>query len=102
VHDETAFEAEVAGMIRLTRVLHEGHGVTVLVEGRIAAEWAELLERECAQLAAEGRRVCLDLSGVIDIDSRSVRRLRALDPAAVTIARCTPLIEDLLHEHGDD
>ena len=89
-------------MLRLTRVMHVNSGVTLIVEGRIVAEWGELLSRECAALIETGGAVCLDLSGVTYVDAKGAELVRQLGPRGVRLLRIPSLLADLLNEDGHD
>jgi hypothetical protein len=91
-----------SAMLRLTRVMHVNSGVTLMVEGRIVAEWGELLSRECAALIDGGSAVCLDLSGVTYVDARGAELLRQLGPRGVRLLRTPRLLADQLNEDGHD
>ena len=75
------------------------HAVLVL-QGRIVAEWAELLERECADLSRSGLRVVLDFSEVVFIDRSGLEALSRLTRAGVEIIACPQLIADVLAQEG--
>jgi hypothetical protein len=60
-----------------------------VLEGKVAAEWAALLERECSDLLRSRRAVSLDLAGVDFVDRAGVRTLRRLSRTGVEI-RCRP------------
>jgi anti-anti-sigma factor len=85
-------------MLRLTRTGNGQRNVTLKAEGQIVAEWVELLEKECRELAARDRQVILDLGDVSYLDSRAVRLLKALAAGPVSLTNCSPLVEELLAE----
>jgi anti-anti-sigma regulatory factor len=74
--------------------------VGLLLHGRIAAEWAELLERECEELSRSGFRVVLDLSEVVFIGRSGLETLGRLGRAGVRIVGCSPLIAAMLEQEG--
>lgn len=76
-------------MLRITRGEESADRATLLLEGTIGAEWAELLERECAARLRTGTAVSLDLSGVLLIGTAGLDALARLDRAGVEI-RCRP------------
>jgi hypothetical protein len=84
-------------MLRLTPT-SDPTAVTLKAEGRIVAEWGDLLERECVARVARGERVRLDLGGVTYVDGVGVDVLRRLAPARIEIVNCRPLIGELLRE----
>ena len=69
-------------MLRITIANERAESATLKVEGRIAADWVELLEREVQTFLRQGKRLSLDLSAVTVIDARAadmLKRLRAHD-----------------------
>ena len=87
-------------MLRLTRVTHGDSAVTLIVEGRIVAEWGDFLARECADLKKGGRAVCLDLSAVKYVDARGADHLRRLASSGVQLSGISDLLAQLLEENG--
>lgn len=85
-------------MLRLTRTTQSPSGVVLKAEGRVMAEWAELLEAECRELLAANLRVVLDLGGVSYLDRGAVRMLRELTRGTLGLVNCPPLVEELLTE----
>ncbi len=69
-------------MLRITIANERAESATLKVEGRIAADWVELLEGEVQTFLRQGKRLSLDLSAVTVIDARAadmLKRLRAHD-----------------------
>ena len=87
-------------MLRIQRDELDAHTVGLLLHGRIAAEWAELLERECEELSRSGFRVVLDLSEVVFIGRSGLEALGRLNRADVRIVGCSPLIAAMLEQEG--
>ena len=75
--------------LRITRKKGSRLRTTLVLEGRVAAEWAALLERECFDLLRSRRAVSLDLASVTFVDRAGIRTLRRLSRAGVEI-RCSP------------
>ena len=75
--------------LRITRENESRARTTLVLEGKVAAEWAALLERECSDLLRLRRSVSLDLSGVTFVDRAGVRTLGRLSRKGVEI-RCRP------------
>ena len=73
--------------LRITRKTGSRSRATLVLEGKVAAEWAALLERECSDLLGSGLAVSLDLAGVTFVDRAGVRTLAQLSRAGVEI-RC--------------
>ena len=74
--------------------------VTLIIEGHLAAECADLLEQECLAASRAGTRVALDLSGVVFIGRSGFQTLLRLSEAGIAIVACTPLIADALEHEG--
>jgi anti-anti-sigma regulatory factor len=87
-------------MLRIQRDELDEHRVVLILEGRIAGAWADLLERECEALMEVGRRVELDLSEVVYIARAGLEALRRLGGAGVRVTDCSPLLAAMLKEEG--
>ena len=83
-------------MLRIQRNDSTNHRVLLLLQGFIVAEWAELLEHECAELIRSGHEVVLDLSGVSFVGSSGLKVLKRVQAAGVRILGCSPLIAEML------
>jgi anti-anti-sigma regulatory factor len=78
-------------------------GPTILVvEGRLAAAWADVLERECDEAGRSGLPVALDLSEVRYVSRAGLEALARLCRRGVAIAACPPLIAEMLEQEGID
>ena len=73
--------------LRITRKEGSRSRVTLKLEGSLVAEWAALLERECADLLRVSASVSLDLTCVGFVDRAAVEALERLSRAGVEI-RC--------------
>ena len=87
-------------MLRIQRYDVNARTVSLLLQGRIVAEWADLLERECGELMRSKLRVVLDLSEVVFIGRYGVEALGRLGRAGVRVIGCTPLIAAMLEQEG--
>ena len=87
-------------MLRIQRLDVNARTVSLVLQGRIVAEWADLLERECAELMLSPLRVVLDLSEVVFIGRHGVEVLGRLGRAGARIVGCTPLIAAMLEQEG--
>lgn len=87
-------------MLRITKFDEDHTGVILKLEGRIASDWVDEVERECRRALAQRQRVRLDLRDVTFVDRRGARALRALRGERLHIVNCPALIRDLL-ETGD-
>jgi anti-anti-sigma regulatory factor len=70
--------------------------VTLKVEGRIIGEWVNEVRVECEMSLAKGRKVVLDLSGIIFIDQQGIEALNALRRNGVNLIRCSLFLSGLL------
>jgi anti-anti-sigma regulatory factor len=75
--------------LRITRERGSRSRATLKVEGKVVAEWAALLERECSELLPSRRLVVLDLAGVTFIDRTGIQIFERLSRAGVEI-HCRP------------
>ena len=87
-------------MLRIRRDEVDDHEVILVLEGRVAAEWAELLERNCDELLRSGLRVQLDLAGAIFISRSGFEVLSRLRGAGVGIIGLSPLLAAMLEQEG--
>jgi anti-anti-sigma regulatory factor len=87
-------------MLRIRHDVMAAREVTLFLQGRIVAEWAELLERECDRLILSGYRVVLDLSEVVFIGRSGVEVLGRVGHAGVRIVGCTALVVAMLEHEG--
>jgi hypothetical protein len=71
--------------LRITRENGSRARTRLVLEGKVAAEWAALLERECCDLLRLRRAVSLDLTGVDFVDRAGVRALGRLSRKGVEI-----------------
>jgi ABC-type transporter Mla MlaB component len=83
-------------MLRITQLRCTPTLVTLKVEGRVAADWVPVLERECVQHIDGGRVVRLDFSAVSLIDREGLAMLRKLATSHVEIVNASPFIQALL------
>ncbi len=87
-------------MLRITRLPDQPSVVKLKVEGRIASDEVEVLERECLQHMIDGGQVSLDFSGVTYINRAGVAMLKRLSEGKLKIMNCSPLTKDLLLDEG--
>jgi anti-anti-sigma regulatory factor len=87
-------------MLRILRNDADRHRVVLILEGRIVAAWADMLERVCLEAMRSGRPVVLDLSGVAFIARSGREALGRLSRAGVGITGCSPLIAEMLEQDG--
>jgi anti-anti-sigma regulatory factor len=75
--------------LRITREGGSRSRATLKLEGKVVAEWAALLERECSELLRSRRLIVLDLVGVTFVDRTGIQTFERLSRAGVEI-RCSP------------
>lgn len=75
--------------LRITRKEGSGSRATLELQGRIAAEWAALLERECSDLLRSGSGVSVELAEVTFVDRAGIQALQRLGRRGVVIL-CRP------------
>lgn len=85
-------------MLRITKVQENGSGITLRLEGKIADQWAALLEGECRSVLRRRKVLRLDLAGVDFIDDQGVEVLRSLPCSHMTLINAPHFIEELLGE----
>jgi anti-anti-sigma regulatory factor len=85
-------------MLRIELDDVNAHRVSLSLQGRIAGEWADLLEDECRELLLGGISVVLDLSGVVFVGRAGLEVLARLSAAGVRIVGASPLIAAMLKE----
>ena len=85
-------------MLRITKSDEQSKPVRLAVEGRIASEWTNVVERECRTLLQQQRSVLLDCSSVTFVDRGGLEMLKSLATEGVEIINCSAFIEDLLTE----
>ncbi len=78
--------------MRVTIEDERADSATLKVEGRIAADWVELLEHEIQTLLRQGKRLFLDFSEVTVIDSRAAAMLKRLRTHDVEVVKCPSLL----------
>ncbi len=79
-------------MMRITIADERADSATLKVEGCIAADWVELLERECRTLLRQRKRLFLDFSAVTVIDARAADMLKRLRAHDVEVVNCPSLL----------
>ena len=71
--------------LRITRKSRSRSRATLVLEGKVAAEWSALLERECSDLLRSRPALRLDLAGVDFVDRSGIRALRRLSRKGIEI-----------------
>ncbi len=87
-------------MIRITRKVESESQVTLHVEGRLVSPGVDELEKETHLLLVAGKKVVLDLGGVISVGAQAALILKRLRFENLVIG-APALIESLLNEEHD-
>jgi anti-anti-sigma regulatory factor len=75
--------------LRISQKSRSRSRATLVLEGKVAAEWSSLLERECSTLLRSRPALRLDLAAVDFVDRSGLRALRRLSRKGVKIF-CPP------------
>jgi ABC-type transporter Mla MlaB component len=86
--------------LRITREERNGARTRLRLDGRLVAEWAALLERECGNPLQARDTVSLDLAGVNFVDRAGVDALTRLSHAGVEIRCRSGLVASVLEGEG--
>ncbi len=83
-------------MVRITLVETSSEKTRMKIEGRIVSDWIKTVDAECQQLLTQGRKVLLDLSGVIFIEADGASMIRALLEKGCVLWSCPLFIHHVL------
>ena len=87
-------------VLRITREEGSPSRAALRLEGRVVAQWAALLERECSDLLRSRGAVSLDLAGVSFVDKAGVEALVRLSRVGVEIRCRSGPVACVLQEEG--
>ena len=87
-------------MLKITKIQESRSEVLLKLEGKITAEWAALLDRECRVLLREEKAVCLECSNVDFIDARGIEVLKSFPSTQVTLMSAPGYVTELLQAGG--
>jgi len=87
-------------LLRITPTTTSGPSITLRLEGKITADWVDVLEKECRALIRKRKRVRLDFLDVSYMGFDGVEMLRNLPIGTVTIVNAPEFITDLLDRRG--
>jgi ABC-type transporter Mla MlaB component len=85
-------------MLRITHTRDHDLISTLRLEGKLLGPWVTELARSCNELPCSPDRLRLDLSAVTFVDGPGVALLRDLIGRGATLAACSGLVAELLHE----
>lgn len=92
-------QGRVEGVQRMVRISVTGSSpdtMTLLLEGQLIGEAVDELNLSCEQALANGRRLILDLAGVLFIDRKGVALFHRLANRNVSIVNCSGFVTELL------
>ena len=87
-------------MLKITMIQESWNDVLLQLEGKITAQWASLLDRECRSLLRQEKTLYLDCSHVDFIDARGVEVLNNLPQTQVNLMSAPGFITELLQIGG--
>ncbi len=87
-------------MLKITKVQESGTDVLLKLEGKIAAQWAALLDGECRSYLRQEKAVFLDCSQVDFVDGRGVEVLHNFPRHHVTLMSAPGFVTELLQIGG--
>jgi anti-anti-sigma regulatory factor len=82
------------------RITRKQGSRTLKLEGRLVAEWAALLERECSALRRSRGAAYLDLTSVTFVDRAGIEALARLSRAGVEIRCLSGPVASVLEGEG--
>jgi ABC-type transporter Mla MlaB component len=85
-------------MLRITYTQTHDSISTLRLEGKLLGPWVTELARSCTELACSPDCLRLDLSAVTFVDGPGLALLRDLLGRGATLAACSGLVAELLHE----
>jgi hypothetical protein len=83
-------------MLRITRLVGDGRGQTLKLEGKLEGPWVDLAREAYALSAACASPTCLDLSGLTFADGQGAALLRELIHSGTQVVGCSSYIAELL------
>ena len=87
-------------MLKITTIHETAHAVDLRLDGKITAQWAALLERECRAHLDRRKAIRIDCANVDFIDAFGIRVLNNLPPEAVVLQGTPRFITQMLHSGG--
>jgi anti-anti-sigma regulatory factor len=87
-------------MLKITKIQESGNDVLIKLEGKIAEQWAALLDGECRAYLRQKKAVYLECSHVEYVDARGIEVVNNLPRKQVTLMSAPAFIVELLHVGG--
>ena len=100
IHLRVSSDEDDAVTLRITLEEESGSRAQFRLEGRLVAEWAALLERECVALLRSRCLVSLDLAGVNFVDRAGLEVLTRLSRAGVEVCCRSGPVASVLEGEG--
>lgn len=89
-------------MLRIVEERETNNSTKLRVDGRLVGQWVGLLLSNCEQVFERDSHVILDLSGVSFADHDGVLLLQSLEERQVTLINCSPFLQELLKQSGNN
>ena len=83
-------------MLRISKPEFSGLTVTLRLEGQIVGPWVDELRKTAEKFQNNGHRLALDLVEVTFADNTGIGLLLHLQRQAVSLAGCSPFLEEQL------
>jgi len=99
-HLRVSSDEDDAVTLRITLEEESGSRAQFRLEGRLVAEWAALLERECVDVLRSQRRVRLDVADVNFVDRAGLEVITRLSRAGVEICCRAGPVASVLEGEG--
>jgi anti-anti-sigma regulatory factor len=87
-------------MLKITKIQENRRDVLFKLEGKIAGQWAALLDGECRAYLRKRKSVFLDCSHVDYVDGRGVEVINTFPHSQVTLMSAPALVTELLQIGG--
>lgn len=87
-------------MLKITKIQESENDVLLKLEGKIADQWAALLDGECRSYTRLKKTVSLDCSNVDFVDGRGVEVLNNLPRKQVTLMSMPGFVTELMQIGG--
>jgi ABC-type transporter Mla MlaB component len=93
---------EAAGVLKITRLLHQGGDLTIKLEGQLLSPWISTVREACACPEGRLKSLRLDLGAISFVDSAGLQLLRDLLREGIEIGTCSRFISESLRRQQAD
>ena len=83
-------------MLKISQAGTANHRVTLKLEGRVVGPWVGELRQLCELMLSEGCKLKLDLTEVSYVDADGVAALTSFKSRGITMANCSPFVDEQL------